>query len=63
MAHDFNSSTWEAETGGSLWVQGHTAIARCSKTARAKHPLTKKEGKKEGSATTQFNSYKGYQCN
>ena len=26
VAHDFNPSTWEAEEGGSLWVQGYPIL-------------------------------------
>ena len=28
VAHSFNSSTWEAETGGSLWVQDQPGLHR-----------------------------------
>jgi hypothetical protein len=35
VVHTFNPSTQEAETGGSLWVQGQPGLQSESRTARA----------------------------
>ena len=47
VAHNFDSSTQEAEAGGSLRVQDHPGLQIDSKTLRIEKPCIKKQNKKK----------------